>query len=152
MKDYKKEYIRYKKMYLELKAIKEQQGGKQVFDGLANMFTGKPKETPVETPVEVPAEAAAEAPAEAAAEVPAEAAAAETPAPAVETPAPETPAPAAETPAAETPAPAAETPVQMTAGNLFDYEETEVDTLGFNDMNGGNNYSDSEVDTLGFYN
>lgn len=127
MKDYKQEYIRYKKMYLELKAIKEQEGGKQIFDGFSSMFTGKPKETPVETPVEK-----AEAPAE-------EPAPAEAPA--------EEPAPA-EAPA-ESPA---EAPAQMTAGNLFDYEETEIDTLGFNDMNGGNNYSESEVDTLGFYN
>ena len=53
MKDYKQEYIRYKKMYLELKAIKEQQGGKQVFDGFKNMFKSAPTETPIESPVQM---------------------------------------------------------------------------------------------------
>ena len=130
MKDYKQEYIRYKKMYLELKAIKEQQGGKQVFDGFKNMFKSAPTETPIESPVQMNPEPVV-------------------PAPETEVPPPAAPvAPEADVPPPA--APAAQT--QMTAGNLFNYEETEVDTLGFNDVQGGYNYSDSEVDTLGFYN
>ena len=129
MKDYKQEYIRYKKMYLELKAIKEQQGGKQIFDGFKNMFKSDPKETPIESPVQMNTEP------ELAAEVPAPAAPV---------------APESDVPASPAAPPAA--PAPMTAGNLFNYEETEVDTLGFNDVQGGYNYSDSEVDTLGFYN